>query len=270
MEARATGQSGWTDPHYAGSYSMLNKDDTSMLVLRKSGSNDGRGGGRYQDKVLFSFSDATNGGCSVGACSDSQGASNNDQSTNYCNIRNLYCGSADGCIVVQNDLTPTEGLGLCPRHDKARCIASTAFSQSVKVGAPATWKDCGSQGAKISDIKFTPNPPVKGNNNLIDGSGTATKDFTAGTASLKLTLNGLVIGNGKFDACKPYSQKLPLGAGTVTYDGIKCPVKAGEQVEIAIHADIKSSSPGGNLVAEVIATTDDGNKAICVDTMFKL
>ena len=130
VKARVTGQNGWTDPHYQGSYSLLDGQGATITILRKSGANDGRGGGRYQDKIALTFSDTSSGGCSVGGCSDSQGASNNDQSTNFCNIRNLYCGSSDGCIVVQNDLTPKETLGLCPRHDANRCIASTAFDST--------------------------------------------------------------------------------------------------------------------------------------------
>lgn len=113
------------------------------MIQRKSGAADGRGGGRYTDKVAFTHTDTAEGGCKVSACSDSQNASNNDQSTNYCNIHNVWCGSADGCTVVKTDLTVKETLGVCPRHNKQNCIVapSANFDFVVKYGSVAKTAD---------------------------------------------------------------------------------------------------------------------------------
>lgn len=119
MEARLAGENNWVDPHNKGSYSIVKDEAASMQVKRASGKNDGRGGGRYMDLMNFDLTDTANGGCMLVSCSDSQEKSNNDQSTNYCNIRNLYSGKP-----IKHDLSDfTEAIDnkQCPRHDRNKC-----------------------------------------------------------------------------------------------------------------------------------------------------
>jgi len=123
MEARLNGEDNWVDPHNEGSYVVVKSDSDSMQVKRYSGKNDGQGGGRYMDLMNFQMEDS-NGGCVITACSDSQEESNNDQSTNYCNIRNLYKGTQNGGKPVNHDFKDfTEDINnnACPRHDHSRC-----------------------------------------------------------------------------------------------------------------------------------------------------
>merc|ERR1719449_68514 len=61
----------------------------------------------YTDKQTFTLSESS-GVCEIAACSESQGSSLKDFSTNYCDLRNLYCGSADGCTPALNDFTSTQ------------------------------------------------------------------------------------------------------------------------------------------------------------------
>ncbi|KAL1523851.1 hypothetical protein AB1Y20_018772 [Prymnesium parvum] len=44
------------------------------------------------------------GGCRVAACSESQGMSLCDFSTNFCNVFNLFCNSTDGCTSLVTSL----------------------------------------------------------------------------------------------------------------------------------------------------------------------
>jgi len=44
----------------------------------------------------------------IKGCSESQSTSLRDFSTNYCNLRNLWCGAEDGCEVVTNSFTVLE------------------------------------------------------------------------------------------------------------------------------------------------------------------
>merc|ERR1712046_410661 len=64
--------------------------------------------GPYTDLIDFTFVDASDGGCELFACSESQSQSISDFSTNYCNIRNLYCGTEVGCIAGLKDMTFVE------------------------------------------------------------------------------------------------------------------------------------------------------------------
>merc|ERR1712139_743915 len=52
--------------------------------------------------------------------------------TNYCDMRNLFCGSSDGCVHAQNDFTSQEqshkgsmGAG----HDSSKCIVAPSVSE---------------------------------------------------------------------------------------------------------------------------------------------
>lgn len=59
------------------------------------------GNHHFTDKLIFTFTDykAIKPTCGIHACSESQIFSVKDFSTNYCNVRNLYCGKEDGCIL---------------------------------------------------------------------------------------------------------------------------------------------------------------------------
>lgn len=71
-----------------------------------------------------------------------------DFSTNYCDLRNLYCGSADGCRPVikdfkskQESITPSFGAGT----DFSKCIVPT---QEVLSSSASAYK-CPGSGSLI-------------------------------------------------------------------------------------------------------------------------
>ena len=103
MLARVGGQfSSWHDPHNNGTYQILDKSQDDMLALLRRTGND-----KYTDKLTFAFAETTTG-CVVKGCSESQVTSIADFSTNYCNLRMLYCSSADGCKPVVHDFATSE------------------------------------------------------------------------------------------------------------------------------------------------------------------
>merc|ERR1712187_1026474 len=107
IQARASAQGGWKDPHNGGIYSVLSSDGNVIKTQRAANPAKSVGGKKYIDKQNFELT-AVGGVCQIKACSESQGFSVGDFSTNYCDIRNLYCGSADGCTAVVNDFTTKE------------------------------------------------------------------------------------------------------------------------------------------------------------------
>merc|ERR1711924_421601 len=116
MEARIGGQKGWVDPHNGGIYSIISSSGAGAFhdieTKRTTNPKTSFGHKVYTDKQTFTLSDkpSTSDGdlCEIDACSESQGTSLKDFSTNYCDIRNLYCGSADGCKPVLRDFTSDE------------------------------------------------------------------------------------------------------------------------------------------------------------------
>lgn len=115
IKARVAGTGGWYDPHNRGTYHLLGETTTVVQVSRDAAS------GGYVDKINFTFQDVGSN-CLVTACSESQGTSVYDYSTNYCNIHDLYCGTADKCKVAVHDFASTESLKSCSYHDATMCL----------------------------------------------------------------------------------------------------------------------------------------------------
>lgn len=103
IEARVAGtQDGtWTDPHNGGTYSN-SEDIHTYLELSRTTAN-----GQYTDKMDFTFTDS-GFFCEVTGCSESQVTSIADFSTNYCNLKMLYCGEPDGCVDVNGNIDAQE------------------------------------------------------------------------------------------------------------------------------------------------------------------
>merc|ERR1712224_944159 len=103
MLARVQGQHAkWHDPHNNGTYTVLSDADPNVLEFSRI-----TGNKKYTDKMTFTLTTAGTG-CQISGCSESQVFSIADFSTNYCNLRMLYCGSAAGCKSVVHDTVATE------------------------------------------------------------------------------------------------------------------------------------------------------------------
>mmetsp|Transcript_10166 Transcript_10166/g.15323 ORF Transcript_10166/g.15323 Transcript_10166/m.15323 type:complete len:198 (-) Transcript_10166:99-692(-) len=125
-------ETSFIDPHNNGTYKLTSTTD--------DGSDGGNevvtgerltGDGKYTDKFVFTFTESlssSSSGCQVTACSESQVFSILDFSTNYCNLRNLYCnGSKDGCVTQQYDfLDYEEKYVKCGQNVVEKCIVSTS------------------------------------------------------------------------------------------------------------------------------------------------
>jgi len=130
IEARASQQNGWVDPHNGGVYSLLSSSSGVINTQRTTNPATSVGGTLYTDKQTFALSDA-DGGCKIESCSESQGTSVGDFSTNYCDMRNLYCGSTDGCSAVGKDFTHSESShtgSIGAGHDAGACIVTKSVA----------------------------------------------------------------------------------------------------------------------------------------------
>ena len=111
----------WHDPHNNGTYSTTSESliaDT-LAFSRLTGDR------KYTDKMIFSFADGADGKCEMLACSESQVTSILDFGTNYCNLRMLYCGSADGCKPITHDFASVEqkvSTSAGNPHDLKKCL----------------------------------------------------------------------------------------------------------------------------------------------------
>eukprot|EP00931_Biecheleriopsis_adriatica_P047006 TRINITY_DN2706_c0_g1_i1.p1 TRINITY_DN2706_c0_g1~~TRINITY_DN2706_c0_g1_i1.p1 ORF type:complete len:323 (-),score=64.00 TRINITY_DN2706_c0_g1_i1:73-1041(-) len=122
----------WHDPHHGGTYKMLSADGMMLEFSRLTGDK------KYTDKMTFTLSDDSDGRCSIQGCSESQVFSVADFSTNYCNLRNLFCGSAEGCKPVKNDFASSESKvhhSLGATSDPKACIAQE--TTALRKAAPS-------------------------------------------------------------------------------------------------------------------------------------
>ena len=127
---RISGTDGWQDPHNRGTYSVTASSASQIDGERVTGD-----GTNYLDKFKFMLAAGASGGCEVTACSESQSPSVLDYSTNYCNLKDLYCNRADGCAIVSFDLAYDEEITSCsyhyfgvsyPQHDFSQCLVDVA------------------------------------------------------------------------------------------------------------------------------------------------
>merc|ERR1719262_1574017 len=105
VQARASGENGWKDPHNRGKYAVEATEGNLMKLKRRTGND------KYTDLISFQLQAGNGGSCSAQACSVSQSNSNNDAGTNMCNMMNLFCNSGveNGqtgvkCAAVNSDL----------------------------------------------------------------------------------------------------------------------------------------------------------------------
>jgi len=180
LEARTSGQNGWVDPHNGGVYSTLSSSDSQVATKRTTNPKHSVGGQVYTDKQIFTLT--TNGdSCDVAACSESQGASLKDFSTNYCDIRNLYCGSADGCKTVLHDFSSTQDsvIASSGQSDWSACIVKTPvtfLSAAASNGCPGSgaWlphaktQVAATAKASCADVKAEIEARTSGQNGWVD------------------------------------------------------------------------------------------------------
>ena len=123
ITARMLGLDGWSDPHNNGSYSLTSNTSKLIVGKRTTGGAPHTPGKHYTDKFMISLSPSDSSSCLVKSCSESQSTSFLDFSTNFCNIRNLYCGTDEGCSPVRfNFKTVEQEFGTCLQHDSDECI----------------------------------------------------------------------------------------------------------------------------------------------------
>lgn len=116
---------GWVDPHNGGTYTILNDIYNSEEQITQITGQRVTADRKYTDIFIFTLEEDSSGrdGCILSGCSESQVFSVLDYSTNYCNLRNLYCNNKyDGCEVSRYDLDYEETYIGCRENDASQCI----------------------------------------------------------------------------------------------------------------------------------------------------
>merc|ERR1719265_381113 len=149
MLARIKSANGWTDPHNGGIYSVLSDATNELETQRTTNPKTAIGGKTYTDKQIFTFTAVADDKCQIEACSQSQGMSVYDASTNYCDIHDLYCNDAvcnpiDSFSVDETKVSPNLGSG---GKDQKACAPKKMASLTAVVQGSSM--KCPSSGSFI-------------------------------------------------------------------------------------------------------------------------
>merc|ERR1712107_206750 len=98
MVARVTGLGHWVDPNNGGNYTVLEKTPYKLHTRRTSNPEKVK---LREYEQLFNLVPAGDI-CEINACSKSTGDFLHDDSINFCNLYNLFCGRRDGCATIRH------------------------------------------------------------------------------------------------------------------------------------------------------------------------
>eukprot|EP00927_Polykrikos_kofoidii_P082507 TRINITY_DN8223_c0_g1_i1.p1 TRINITY_DN8223_c0_g1~~TRINITY_DN8223_c0_g1_i1.p1 ORF type:complete len:170 (-),score=27.71 TRINITY_DN8223_c0_g1_i1:149-658(-) len=147
-------------------------------------------------------------------------------------------------------------------------ILSAADCSEVTGGAlKLTWKDCGDSSTHTKITSVAPSTVQLGSTTTITGTGTLDTDVSSGTFEATVTGPfGIHLLDCKGDAGAKKTCNLPLGTGSITYDGMTLPVKAGTQ-SISMEIQLASSLPSSLATTKTVitATNGGGDKLICLE-----
>merc|ERR1712098_320632 len=97
----------------------------------------------------------------------------------------------------------------------------------------------------------------------ITGTGKLDKDENGGTFKFTAKVGSVPVLKGSGDLCKDTTINFPLGAGSIKFHGLNCPVSAGD---IAVIMDVSILGESNDLVnIELTADSDSGDKVLCVN-----
>jgi len=132
---------------------------------------------------------------------------------------------------------------------------------SLKLG----WQDCGGGSTPGTVSGLTPDSIALGAKTTVTGSGTLTGSAVPG-GTFEIDLKASIISQ-KFtgDLCSAKSFPLPLGTGTIAWDGIKCPVNPGA-VDIPVDVTLSASLPAPlqNVQLTISGADASAKKLLCM------
>merc|ERR1719146_269247 len=118
------------------------------------------------------------------------------------------------------------GINTEPAAEEA--VAAPAEQEFVQGGTlNLNWNDCGAKHGKVTGL--SPTTLALGQETAVTGSGSVDEAVSGGKFSLEVKAGGGIVHktfNG--DICEASTFDLPVGAGSITWDGLNCPVAAGK------------------------------------------
>ncbi|XP_065914201.1 putative phosphatidylglycerol/phosphatidylinositol transfer protein DDB_G0278295 [Dysidea avara] len=112
---------------------------------------------------------------------------------------------------------------------------------------------CVNSGFDVTNLTLTydPDPPEKGKNVTITGSGIVNKEITSGEIKVVVTYNDIQLLDETYDACELLEKY-----------GDQCPISTGNTT-MSITVEVPSDLPDGKYVGTMYGTDQDDDPMIC-------
>merc|ERR1740138_1216424 len=166
--------------------------------------------------------------------------------------------------------TDTKCTASSSSGDKLFCIEIKS-APAVEYIAPKTdlklsWSDCGDASTKVKIASFTPSTLTLGQKTTMTGTGNLGEDVAGATFDLEMTgaIGKLVSCKGDASASKTCS--LPLGTGSLTFDAMTFPLKAGS-TNVNVDIALSPAVPGSLQTTDTkcTASSSSGDKLFCIE-----
>merc|ERR1712139_337873 len=129
-----------------------------------------------------------------------------------------------------------------------------------------TWKDCGDASTKTKITGFSPTSITLGQKTTMTGTGDLSEAVDGATFDLTMTgaIGQLLHCSGDASVSKTCS--LPLGSGSLTFQGMKFPISAGT-VPVNVDLALSAALPGPLTKTKTItkATAKNGDELFCME-----
>jgi hypothetical protein len=132
----------------------------------------------------------------------------------------------------------------------AASLVAAAAADQIKIAI----SDCGS-GVPGHVTGISPSAITTGQKTTITGSGTVDSDVASATYTMTIKALGVALQTCTGDMCSSAECKLPLNTGSLDFQGLSCPVKAGP-VAINIDATVAASIPSQLAVLDITLEAD--------------
>merc|ERR1719502_1668114 len=141
-------------------------------------------------------------------------------------------------------------------------------SEEIALGKELSlsWKDCGSASTKAKITSFSPSSITLGQKTTLTGKGDLSEQVAG--ANFDLTMTGVTgqLLHCSGDASVTKSCNLPLGTGSLTFEGMSFPIAPGS---VPVNVEIKLSSllPSALTKTKTItkATAKNGDELFCME-----
>lgn len=131
--------------------------------------------------------------------------------------------------------------------------------------------DCSQGSAVVKWKNFTqdPDPPQRGQQLSIHGTGITAKSIKSGEGSLTATLNGMQIFQAGVHTCGETDITFPGGMGQATFKSFDCPTR-GHLANSSFTMRVPDAAPSGHYDVRIVANDQHGKLAYCIDASFDL